>query len=368
MSDADTAQLIAGGAMVLLIAGLALAHRTDDVAVDDQTFTLVDGTTGDVKAGMVVPKGAATTGSTKPQRRSWLGAILAGRDNRTSTSKTVAFAWTMALAFELLALIIAFRLGDRAPWDLQNQRGLQEEYLILLGGPFAAAILAKYATTGQSDSKTDAAVGSANASQLVNDDAGNTDLGDFQYVLFNVIGLAFFFATVIGHLARGFPHLPPILTGLMLTSVGGYGAKKLLAQAAPTLSSVIPPAAYAGDTIQIFGTNLLVPASASDAGAAEKATVHVGPLEATVTAHDLVLGNDRLTVEVPQKSKPGSAPISVARADGVAAGGPAGANLLPFQVLEPSPDDKDKKDKDAAETTVAKGNGDKTLPGATAQP
>jgi hypothetical protein len=42
--------------------------------------------------------------------------------------------------------VVAIWLGDHEPWDRQVDRGLQEEYLLLLGGPFAAAVLAKYAT------------------------------------------------------------------------------------------------------------------------------------------------------------------------------------------------------------------------------
>jgi hypothetical protein len=152
-------------------------------------------------------------------------------------------------------------------------------------------------------------------------------------VLFNVIGLMFFFGDFIGHLSKGFPDLPPILTGLVLTSAGGYAAKKLLQQAAPTLISVIPGSAAPGASVQVFGTNLEVPASATADSQDRHPTVLVGSMTATVTAHDLVLGNDRLTITVPAQAPTGPAPISVARADGVQAKDARGVSVLPFDVL-----------------------------------
>jgi hypothetical protein len=332
MSDADVAQLIAAVVLLALIAGLAVAGRTDQVPN-------VEG------AG------------TRPQKRSWLGAILAGKDNRTSTSKTVVFAWTFAIAFGLLSLLIADWLGDHGPWDAQVDRGIQEEYLLLLGGPFAAAILAKVAAINQTETKPDAPVGAAKPDQLVSDDEGNTDLGDFQYVLFNLIGLAFFFGAFIGDLAEGFPVLPAILTGLVLTSTGGYAAKKLIAQATPAMTSVVPAAARAGAAdVKVFGTQLIVPGCVSETGEPIEPTVFVGGRPAEVTAQDQVLGNDRLTITVPEDATPGSAPISVARADGAAARGPGAANVLPFEVLEPP---AEKKVEQAPEPLVATGAEDK---------
>jgi hypothetical protein len=355
MSKLDAAQLVAGLAITLLTLVLAITGRKDFVALGD--VELNDGMTPDAP----VPDAPApdATGITRKiakghvipadqvdhvrqptlvgqRKRSWLGAIVAGTDHRASTSKTVVFAWTLAVAFGLLSLLVAVWLGDHAPWDAQVRRGLQEEYLLLLGGPFAAAVLAKYAANTQAASKISAPVGEAGLSQLVNNDQGDTDLGDFQYVLFNVIGLAFFLGAFITHLSGGFPDLPPILTGLLLTSTGGYAAKKLLAQASPTLTSVLPAAAIPGGTVQVFGTNLSVPASVSGTGRQIDATVLTGQRTATVIAHDLILGNDRLTIKIDDDVPPGSAPITATRADGVVAAGPAGTNGLAFEVLKPA--------------------------------
>ena len=142
MSKADQAQLISGIAIAAVLAVLALAGHNDP---------------------------PATAGAAKGPRRSWLGAIVAGKDHRLSTSKTVAFTWTLAVAWGLLSLVVAVWLGDHGPWNAQVKNGLQEEYLLLLGGPYAAAVLAKYAAQ-QSSAKTEAPVGSSSPGQLINDD------------------------------------------------------------------------------------------------------------------------------------------------------------------------------------------------------
>ena len=338
MSDQNAAQLIAGVVLIALTLGLARIGRKDTVVQQDVQYSLPDKSVRGLTRGTAVPKGEEKlipTAQKKQQRRSWLAAILVGKDHRTSTSKTVAFAWSLAVAFGLLSLLIALWLGDDDPWDAQVESGLQEEYLLLLGGPYAAGIIAKYAAVGQQDTKTDDQVGNASVSQLVNDDRGNTDLGDFQYVLFNVIALAFFLGAFIGELSKGFPELPAILTGLVLTSAGGYAAKKLVSQAAPVLLSVLPVAAKADTEVQVFSTNLGIPRGMTADGQQLKATVFMGPLKADVIAHDLILGNDRLTVKVPAAGTPGPAPITAARADGVTARGPAGTNILPFEILPP---------------------------------
>lgn len=340
MHKQDFAQLLAGFAIVALTFALAIVGRKDWVASVEVTYDQPPDATGaattqTIGKGAVIPAADVERVDASKRalvRRSWLGAILAGSDHRVSTSKTVAFAWTLAVAFGLLSLLIAVWLGDHAPWDLQVAKGLQEEYLLLLGGPYAAAVLAKYATTNQEASKTPAAVGTASTSQLFSNDDGNTDLGDFQYVLFNAIGLAFFLGDFASRLDKGFPDLPPILTGLVLTSAGGYAAKKLIANTVPAVTSVLPTSAVPGASVQVFGTNLTVPATASDTGSALVPTVLMGSRTATVTAHDLVLGNDRLTVTVPV-APAGSAPVTVARADGAPARGPAGANAVAFEIL-----------------------------------
>jgi hypothetical protein len=249
-------------------------------------------------------------------------------DNRTSTSKAIATAWTFLIAWGLLSAVVALVLDADLRWP-----SLQEEYLLLLGGPFAAAILAKYATSTQVESKPDGEVGESSPAQLVTNDSGDADLGDFQYVVFNVIGMAYFLCQFIGELATGFPDLPPTLTGLMLTSTGGYAAKKLLTQEVATLISVVPASAVQGGTADVFGTNLTVPALASDDGEDANPLVNTGDAAAKVTTHAVVFGKDRLTITIGDDAPVGSAPITVTRADGVQARDAKGVGVLAFEVL-----------------------------------
>ena len=73
-----------------------------------------------------------------------LAALFIGTDNRTSTSKLQAFLWTYAVLWAMTSLLAgagveAFNtaLGDN----------VRDEYLLLLGGPYAVAIGAKAITT-----------------------------------------------------------------------------------------------------------------------------------------------------------------------------------------------------------------------------
>lgn len=338
MSDAGTAQLIAGASLLLGTGVLSLVGRKDLVASADGSYTSADGTEHAVKKGDVIARADVNRPGVPAHcavRRSVLGALIVGKDHRTSTSKTVVFLWTLAVAFALLSLLIAMWLGDDAPWKKQVGVPLQPEYLLLLGGPFAAAILAKAATAGDAESKSAGPVGEASTAQLVSDDDGNAELGDFQYLLFNLIALAFFLGDFIGDLAGGFPQLPELLTGLVLTSSAAYAAKKFIELPAPTLLSVVPASATGTGTatVQVFGTNLVAAPGAGAGGAPTKPTVLFGSVAGKVTAQDKVLGNDRLTVKIPAGTAAASAPVSVVRADGVIASTASGTNTLPFDVV-----------------------------------
>jgi hypothetical protein len=337
----DGAQLIAGSLTVIFALVLAMVGRKDLVATASTSYKDASGAERKVRRGQVVPRAdwelaAEAKVPTREVRRSVLGALVVGMDNRTSTSKAIAAAWTFLIAWGLLSAVVALVLGADLTWP-----SLQEEYLLLLGGPFAAAVLAKYATSKQAESKPDGEVGESSPAQLVTNDSGDADLGDFQYVLFSVIGIAYFLSQFIGKLATGFPDLPPTLTGLMLTSTGGYAAKKLLAQEAPTLISVVPVRAVQGGTADVFGMNLTVPASASDDGKTATPIVRTGDAEAQVTTHAVVLGNDRLTITINDDAPVGSAPITVTRADGVQARDAKGVGILAFEILKKPDDPKD---------------------------
>jgi hypothetical protein len=97
--------------------------------------------------------------------------------------------------------------------------------------------------------------------------------------------------------------------------------------------SVVPAKVAAKGDIQIFGSALTVPAGVSETGADVPPTVTIGGTVVPVTAQDKVLGNDRLSLTLPDGITAGSKPIMVTRADGASATTPTGENVLAFEVI-----------------------------------
>jgi len=114
--------------------------------------------------------------------------------------------------------------------------GLAGQYGLLIGGPLGAAIAAK-AIVGSQVSKNSSAKSSGpgfSPAQLVQNDAEENDLGDFQYVLFNFVAMVFFVGSLIESPTAGLPHIPDILLGLTSVAAAGYVTKKALPSGAPT--------------------------------------------------------------------------------------------------------------------------------------
>lgn len=332
------AQGIAAGVLAVITAA-GLFGRHVAVATKAVTYRGVDGVTQTVRPGGDVPDSTisgndAVTGGYKRVYLPFLRVLVVGKDNRTSTSKVVALAWTYAIFFSLLAIIVAKWLGDSAGFNQLIRHGLRDEYFLFLGGPYAAAVLAKYQAQKSPD-KTTAAIGSATPKQLITDDSGDADLGDFQYVLFNALALAFFLGTFIPHLQSGMPHLPSLLTGLALTSAGGYTAKQLVAQAAPTLLSLLPTSADRNSQVEVWGNNLIIPGSVAPEGSSMSPKVTVGGVVMSVSASEKTLGADHLTVQIPPNARTGQQKLGVVRADGVPALGPGGTGGLALTINDP---------------------------------
>jgi hypothetical protein len=228
----------------------------------------------------------------------WISGAIIGADKRVSTSKTVALVWTYAVASALLSIVIAKWWGHPAAYDAQVKTGLQAGYALLLGGPLGAAILAKGIVSSQvakGQSKTEAP--GAKASDLVSDDAGNTDLGDLQYVLFNAVALTFFFGELLGSPQLGLPTIPDVLLGLTSVSAVGYVSKKALPLQARAITKVEPATIAlsqwrAGSALNVFGSGLLnADGSAPDQVRFENAAggVDAARVVESTTAQGLVL-------------------------------------------------------------------------------
>jgi hypothetical protein len=278
--------VIFGAAVVV---GCVLAGKSDEPASSRHTgAALIFGS-----LAMLLLVGlldlTVTTGSGNRKKFGWTG-ILLGADGRVSTSKTQVWLWTLGLAYAVLFLsgIAIFRsatvLGD-ANWN---------DYLILLGGPFAAAVLAKYAVVTKinqgslTKSLTDAADPSATtsspapstattstpqATDVIANDAGNLDLFDTQYFMFNVVAFAYAAGTFIAHnfnhaitgsAKYALPAIPSVLLGLTSASAATYVGNKAAQNTSPRINSVQPSQRVAPQTeVTVLGTNL-VPAGLAD--------------------------------------------------------------------------------------------------------
>jgi hypothetical protein len=190
------------------------------------------------------------------RRRFWY--LIFGADDRVSTSKVQVALWTVALAFALLVIVFHDAV--------YNSRALDSQYVLLLGVPVAAAVSAKAITTSRVANGTTAKIPAAYRaktltvalSELVSDDRGDVDLGDAQYLVFNVVALIAFSVAFFRDPSR-LPALPDTLVGLTSLSAATYVAKKAL------------PATAAAQTTK--GTGSASQLSSAGAAVAESGTV-----------------------------------------------------------------------------------------------
>lgn len=165
-------------------------------------------------------------------KRHGMRALFIGVDNRTSTSKLQAFLWTYAILWALVSLLAGAGI-DEFHDALDSE--LREEYLLLLGGPYAAAIAAKAITTQRADKDVQAKTPkpaqdggglTERLAEVVTNDEGNVDLGDFQYFAFTVLTLTYFAWAFIDAPGDGLPDIPGTLLVLVGVSQGAYVGKK----------------------------------------------------------------------------------------------------------------------------------------------
>jgi hypothetical protein len=174
--------------------------------------------------------------------------VLLGADGRPSTGKTVVGLWTLIFAASLMMLSALVWFGDLGATTAFG--GNWDSYFLLLGGPFASAVLAKAITvrnlnvSADAKSSTDARSGTAlptavngkgtpAAADLLSNDTGDADLVDTQYFVFSLVAIAYFVGALAQHVLTyansskpftGLPDIPSALLGLTslasLTYVG----------------------------------------------------------------------------------------------------------------------------------------------------
>jgi hypothetical protein len=264
--------------------------------------------------------------------KSFLGTVILGKDNRTSTSKTFIFMWTLLVAWALSSLLIVGELINthycaaipkvdmaiatctakkdaigllQIGWRNFIVGGLTGGYLILLGIPASAGVAAKAITQSKSDAgtlvKTKASQKqsvSSHVAQVFSADDQTTDVGDFQYVIFNLVTAVYFVAEFIRPSTQGLPTIPDTLLGLTSVSAALYVGKKAATRSQPKITGVFPSILLAGQAITIIGNGLTVdPTQPPPTGLIDpKVTINGVPAQNVAMVPNAA---DRLTAVVP---------------------------------------------------------------------
>lgn len=185
-------------------------------------------------------------------------SALIGIDGRTSTSKAQAGLWTVVLAWGI-AYLLGRHLFEHQPLDYVLPQNTWDQYLIVLGGPFAAAVLAKGIVTYKLENgtltKTTVGPDQATINQVLQDDGKQTDLVDSQYFLFNLVAITYFLVQI----ARKpvLPTMPAVLLAATSGAAALYVGYKAASSNKPVISSVVPRTARVGDLLTITGSNIL---------------------------------------------------------------------------------------------------------------
>ncbi|WP_055690108.1 hypothetical protein [Streptomyces prasinus] len=289
--------------------------------------------TAGLLAALVVA-GALTAASWFHRARGGILAPVIGEDNRLSTSRAVAAAWVLFLAYAVLVLV-----GQLAVASDHRERDALIEGLELARGAGVVTVLAVVCgiavvvrrvvglrVQGQRLQKVGA--DRPRAADLLTDDAGRGGFADIQYVV--VGGVALTFAAV--RLARRPDQLPDLPWGLavvVLVSAATYLAGKYAEGGRPVILSVVrareagdlDAPIRTGDDIEIRGAGF-VPLGAQGADRLARMVVRVGTVHVHVPLVPVAGGFDNptdvlLTVPVPADVEPGRVEVQVVTAAGV---------------------------------------------------
>lgn len=223
-------------------------------------------------------------------------AYVRGQDGRLSTSLSQIALWTVALSTALLYFICRDFFSGASVDDFTNTVGekledFPEAYLLLLGGPFAAAVLARLVvgTKVESGRLQKVEANAAKLRDIVSNDNGQAALVDAQFFIFNLVALVWFVGRLVDQPTQ-LPEIPDLLVGLTSMSALAYAAAKGAESNQPIVSSItrrreagdqatgsgIRP----GDLVDIRGTNF-VPEGAAREELLRRIVVRFGEVEAT---------------------------------------------------------------------------------------
>ncbi|MEH0546359.1 hypothetical protein QA802_25765 [Streptomyces sp. B21-105] len=289
--------------------------------------------TAGLLAALVVA-GALTAASWFHRARGGALAPVIGEDNRPSTSRAVAAAWVLLVAYAVLVLAgrLAAASGPAerdaliAGLDLARGAGTVTVLAVVCGIAVLVRRVVGLRVLAQRLQKVRAH--RPRAADLLTDDSGRGAFADIQYAVIG--GVALVFAGV--RLARRPDQLPDLPWGLavvVLISAATYLAGKYAEGGRPVILSVVrsreagdlDAPIRTGDDIEIRGAGF-VPPGAQTADRLSRMVVRIGPVHVHVPLVPVTGGFSNptdavLTVPVPADVEPGRAEVQVVTAAGV---------------------------------------------------
>lgn len=218
--------------------------------------------------------------------------VIIGADGRVSTSKTVVYVWTFVFASALVILTSMVIFGHLKPNQAFRTGSNWDAYLLLLGGPFASAVIAKgvvsyqtqqdpsaksgtSATSATANTMSTTVEGQPSATDIVNGDSGSPSLVDTQYSTFSLIAILYFAGAFIANLdmyAAGtvtaaksvwLPQIPSALLGLTSLAALTYVGNKAVQTQGLRVVSFSPNPTHPNSRVRAALVNL--PATATQA-------------------------------------------------------------------------------------------------------
>jgi hypothetical protein len=171
--------------------------------------------------------------------------------------------------------------------------------------------------------------------EVISNDAGQTDVMDFQYFFFNILALGIFAVTIVSHLTRGFPELPWFLVGLTSTSALAYATKKSIEQGRPQITGVVPERVRPSEKLEIKGRHLVTPSRRPpEVSLAGRPVPEAGVKVTAGTARDDI---STIEITVPTDTKPATETQLVVVPEGSAVGAERTIEVLGPSITEVVP-------------------------------
>ncbi|MEV7686381.1 hypothetical protein ACFW1F_28125 [Streptomyces bungoensis] len=283
----------------------------------------------------LVVAGALTAASWFHRGRGGVLAPVIGEDNRLSTSRAVAAAWTLFVGYAVLLLAgrLAAASGHAerdtllAGLDLARGAGVVTVLAVVCGIAVLVRRVVGLRVAGQRLQKVPAH--RPRAADLLTDDSGRGAFADLQYVVVSAVSLLFA-AVRLARRPDQLPDLPWGLAAVVLVSAATYLAGKYAEGGRPVILSVVRAREpgdldgpiRTGDDIEIRGTGF-VPPGAQGADRLSRTVVRIGAVDVHVPLVPVSGGfrnptDTVLTVPVPVEVEPGAVEVQVITAAGVA--------------------------------------------------